>query len=110
MNTNTDFIEYDEDAAVKFIQKYLPQDLKNKFSNDEINYIIDIIYDFYDDKGLMNIDKQENEMVEIDEDEMISFVLKNTKKDKINHFTADEITFIIQGELAYCETLNVFEK
>lgn len=110
MSTDNNFIEYDEDEAVKFIQNYLPQDLKNKFSNDEINYIIDIIYDFYDDKGLMNVDTKENEMVEIDEDEMISFVLKNTKKDKINNFTSEEITFIIQGELAYCETLNVFEK
>lgn len=110
MSADKDLIEYDEDEAVKFIQNYLPQDLKNKFSNDEINYIIDIIYEFYEDKGLMNLDVQEDQVVEIDEEEMISFVLKNTRKDKINNFTAEEVTFIIQGELAYCDTLNVFEK
>ena len=109
MSTDIDSIGYDESDAVKFIQNYLPQELKNKFSDDEVNYIIDIIYEFYEDKGLMNMNVDDEDVVEIDEDEMINFVLKNTKKDKINDFTADEITFIIQGELAYCESLNIFE-
>ena len=102
-------IEYDEDDAVKFIRNYLPQELKEKFTNDEINYIIDIIYDFYDNKGLISEDISEDDIVEIDEDELIQYVLKNTKKEKINEFTTEEITFIIQGELAYCESLNIFE-
>lgn len=109
MSTGTDSIEYDEDDAVKYIQNYLPQELKGKFSNDEINYIIDVIYDFYEDKGLMNMDAQDDQIVDIDEDEMIEFVMKNTKKDKIKNFSSEEITFIIQGELAYCESLNIFE-
>lgn len=106
--SNTDSIQYDEDDAVKFIQNYLPQELKGKFSNDEINYIIDIIYEFYEDKGFMD-DSDDEAVVDIDEDEMIEFVLKNTKKDKINNFSSDEIAFIIQGELAYCDSIGIFE-
>lgn len=109
MSEEKDLIQYDEDDAVKFIQNYLPQDLKGKYSNDEINYIIDIIYDFYEDKGFMNEDANENAVVDIDEDEMIAYVLKYTKKDKINNFEPDDISFIIQGEIAYCESIGVFE-
>lgn len=109
MSTENESIGYDEDDAVKYIQNYLPQELKGKFSNDEINYVIDIIYDFYEDKGLLNEDASDEAIVEIDEDEMIGYVLKNTKKDKLKDFSADEITFIIQGELAYCESLDIFE-
>ena len=36
MTGDKDFI-YDEDESVKFIQNYLPQELKGKFSNDDIN-------------------------------------------------------------------------
>ena len=36
MAGDKDFI-YDEDESVKFIQNYLPQELKGKFSNDDIN-------------------------------------------------------------------------
>lgn len=109
MSAEVDPIGYDEDDAVKYIQNYLPQELKGKFSNDEINYIIDIIYEFYEDKGLLNESSSDDEIIDIDEDELTEFVLKNTKKDKLKDFSADEITFIIQGELAYCESIDLFE-
>lgn len=109
MSTEQDLIGYDEGEAVKFIQNYLPQEVKGKFSDDEINYIIDIIYEFYEDKGLLNEDASDEDVIDIDEDELVAFVLKNTKKDKLQDFTPEEITFIIQGELAYCETLDMFE-
>lgn len=109
MSAEIDPIGYDEDDAVKYIQNYLPQELKGKFSNDEINYIIDIIYEFYEDKGLLNENSSDDEVIDIDEDELTTFVLKNTKKDKLKDFSADEITFIIQGELAYCESIDLFE-
>lgn len=109
MSDNKDLIQYDEDDAVKFIQNYLPQEIKGKYSNDDINYVIDIIYDFYDEKGFMDDDTDENTVVDIDEDEMIEYVLKYTKKDKINNFESEDISFIIQGEMAYCESIGIFE-
>lgn len=109
MSTDLDSIGYDEDEAVKFIQNYLPQEMKGKFSDDEINYIIDIVYEFYEDKGLLDEDTSSDDVIDIDEDELIDFVLKNTKKDKLKQFTNDEITFIVQGELAYCDSLDIFE-
>lgn len=109
MSENKDIVQYDEDDAVKFIQNYLPQDIKGKYSNDDINYIIDIIYDFYEEKGFMDEDTDEDAVVDIDEDEMIEYVLKYTKKDKINNFEPEDISFIIQGEMAYCESIGIFE-
>lgn len=110
MSTELDPIGYDEDDAVKFIQNFIPQEMKGKFTDDEINYVIDIIYEFYEDKGLLDeSNTSDDEIVDIDEDELIEFVLKNTRKDKLKEFSAEEITFIIQGELAYCDSLNMFE-
>lgn len=109
MSSDKDLIQYDEDDAVKYIQNYLPQEVKGKYSSDEINYIIDIVYEFYEEKGYMDEDADENVIVDIDEDEIVSYVLKNTKKDKINNFSAEDIYFIIQGEIAYCESLGIFE-
>lgn len=108
MATQDDFV-YDEDDAVAFIQNYLPQELKGRFSNDDLNYILDLVYEFYDEKGYFGEDADENQEVEIDEDELIKFVIKQAKKDKVGSFTADEITFIVQGELAYCDSINMFD-
>ena len=104
-----EMLQYDEDEAVKYIQNFLPQELKGKYSNDEINYVIDVIYDFYEDKGFMSDDSDDETIVDIDEDEMVEYVLKNTRKDKINNFTQEDITFIIQGEISYCESIGIFE-
>lgn len=110
MSTELDPIGYDEDDAVKFIQNFLPQEMKGKFTDDEINYVIDIIYEYYEDKGLLNEDNTSDDvLVEIDEDELIQYVLKNTQKDKLKDFLSEDIIFIIQGELAYCESLDIFE-
>lgn len=108
--SNTETFEYDEDDAVKFIQNYLPQELKDRFSDNDINYIIDIMYDFYDEKGLLDDDASDNdELVDMDENELIGYVVKNVKKDKLLQLAEEEITFIVQGELAYCESLGMFD-
>lgn len=108
MTEKDDFI-YDEEDSVKFIQNYLPQELKGKFSNDDINYIVDLIYEFYDSKGYMNVDIEDDEEVDIDEDELVQFVIKNAQKDNVGKFSEDEITFIVQGELAYCDSIDMFD-
>ena len=109
MNENNELLfEYDEDDAVAFIQNYLPQELKGKFTSDELNYIIDLIYEFYEDKGFL--DETDDEVdVEIDVDELISFVVKQAQKDKVGKFSPEDITFIVQGELAYCDSLDIFD-
>lgn len=109
MSQNNDMLQYDEEDAVKYIQNYLPQEMKGNVSADDINYIIDIVYDFYESKGLLDDDVEENVTVEIDEDEMMEYIMKCVKKDKYKKFTDDEIMSIVQGELAYCDSLGIFE-
>jgi len=111
MDKEQDFF-YDDDEAVKFIQNYLPQELKGRFSDDDIIYITDLIYEFYESKGfdfITDDEDEDDELIEFDEDEMIQFVIKNAQRDKVGKFTTDEIAFVIRGELAYCDSKDVFE-
>ena len=107
MSTNNDELLYDEDDSVKFIQNYLPQELKGKFSNDDINYIVDLIYDFYESNGMLDVDGDDE--IEIDEEEVVNYVIKNAQKDGVGKFEPEEITFIVQGELEYCDSINMFD-
>ena len=107
MSTNNDELLYDEDDSVKFIQNYLPQELKGKFSNDDINYIVDLIYDLYESNGMLDDDGDDE--IEIDEEEVVNYVIKNAQKDGVGKFEPEEITFIVQGELEYCDSINMFD-
>lgn len=108
MSEEKEIFEYDEDDAVAYIQNYLPQELKDKFSGDELNYIIDLIYEFYEEKGYIDESNDEAE-VEIDEEELTAFVVKQAQKDKVGKYAPEEIAFIVQGELAYCDSIGIFE-
>ncbi len=108
MSQSDDFL-YDEDQSVAFIQNYLPQELKGKFTNDDINYIVDLIYEYYENEGYFDEDMDDDKEVEIDEEKLIDFVIKQAKKDKVGKFELEEISFIVQGELAYCESVNLFD-
>jgi len=106
MSEEKDLI-YDDEDAVKYIQNYLPQEMKDKFNDDDINYIIDLIYEFYDSKGFL--EGNDDSEVEIDEDELVRFVIDNAQKDGFGKYSAEEVTYVVQGELAYCDSIGIFD-
>jgi len=108
MNANEEeFLPYDDDEAIKFIRNQIPQELKEKFSDDDLNYLVDLIYEFYEDKGFLNDD--DDTEVDIDLDELTAYVVKQAKKDKVGVYTEEEISFVVDAEIAYCDSLGVFE-
>ncbi|MDR1676132.1 MAG: hypothetical protein LBR86_06675 [Tannerella sp.] len=106
MNEEKDFM-YDEDEAVRFIRNYLPQEMKERFSDDDLIYFIDLISEYYESKGFF--DGADDEVVEIDEDELVQYVVKNAARDDVGKLDAGDVTMIVQGELAYCESIHLFE-
>lgn len=99
---------YDEDEAIKFIQNLLPQELKEKITADDIVYITDLVYEFYESKGML--DEDPNLEIEIDEDEMVDFIVRYAARDSgCRGYEVDEIRFVIQGEMAYSESLGMFD-
>lgn len=106
-------LEYDEEDSLQFIRENLPDEMRGKFSDDEINYIVDLIYDFYEDKGYLDEDGDDDDSeIEINEDELLEYITKNARKNKDiigRDFSDEEIEAIVAGELTYCDTLNLFD-
>ena len=92
---------YDDDAAVKFIQNNLPQEFKGKFSDDDVLYITDVVFDFYDSNGLMEDDSD----VDIEIEELVDYVMKNAKRDGFE-FDREGVRWVIEGEFDYEETIG----
>ena len=107
MSDEKKVLEYDEDDSLKFIQQYLPEEMQDVFSDDEINYIVDLVYEFYEEKGFL--DESDDSEIEIDEEELLEYIFENAREDDIREYTDEQIEAIVAGELAYCDTLNLFE-
>jgi len=100
-----DLLVYDEDEAVKFILNYIPAEDKKRITDEKIEYVLDVVYEFYDENGL--IDEDSTEDASIDEEEMFKFILKCAQKDKME-LSEDEIQLILDGEYEYGKSLGIY--
>ncbi|MBQ8256715.1 MAG: hypothetical protein IJY98_02185 [Bacteroidaceae bacterium] len=90
--------DLDDEKTIAFIRERLPQELKEKFSDDEFYYFLDTIYDYYEKSGILD---GNDEYVDIDIEEIARFIAKEAKKNNIGEFDPEELFFIVEGELAY---------
>lgn len=102
MSQMEDFV-YDDQEAVKFIQNSLPQELKGKFSDDDITYITDVIYDYFESQGMLDPSLEEDP--EVDVDDLLDYIMKNSKRDGFE-FERDDVLFVVEGEFDYEESLE----
>ena len=90
--------DLDDEKTIAYIRERLPQDLKEKFNDDEFYFFLDTIYDYYDKSGILDSD---NEYVDIDINAIAEFIAKEAKKNNIGDFDPEELYFVVEGELAY---------
>lgn len=100
LNEELFFAEEDR-KTVAFIQGYLPQEIKGKFTEDDIYYFLDAFAEYCEATGIMD---NEEEETEIDVEEAAVFMAKQAKKEKIGDFDADDVRWIVDGQLEFLET------
>ncbi|NLO70066.1 MAG: hypothetical protein GX102_03810 [Porphyromonadaceae bacterium] len=105
MKEDNDLLVYDEDEAIKYILKLIPAELKSKINQDAINYVLDVVYDYYEEKGLLDDDAVDE--TSIDEEEMLKYALEAAKKDKMN-LDEDDIQLILDCEYEYGKSLGIY--
>ncbi len=101
-----DELFYDEDDAVKFILNNFPAEVKGKYDENDINYVLDVVYEFYEKKGYLDEDSAEE--VEVDEEEVLEFVLKCAKEDDMKKLDEQAVQYILDGEFGYCKSIGIF--
>ncbi|MBR5476078.1 MAG: hypothetical protein IKV17_04590 [Bacteroidaceae bacterium] len=90
--------DLDDEKTIAYIRERLPQELKEKFSDDEFYYFLDTIYDYYDKSGILD---SNDDYIDIDINKIAEFIVKEAKKNNIGNYDAEELFFIVEGELAY---------
>ena len=108
MEPEIDFLSdnMDDDKTVEFIKNYLPQELKERFKDDELYYFLDLIDEYYEESGVLDAQPDEDGCVEIDLDQVFDYIIKEAKKDKIGEYVPEEILFVVQGEMEYADSLE----
>lgn len=100
---------YEENDAVKYILSNLPSDVAEKYSDDDILLVIDIIFEFYENKGYFDLNDIDESDDEFDESELFEFVKKSLKKDRDNPIDLDDVENIVHLELEYEDSIDDFD-
>lgn len=96
-------MEYNEKDAISFICSKLPYEI----DETTILYIIDLIWDYYEKTGTLEISFDIDEE-DVDIDELIKYVTTQVNKSSIELADENIIKDIVVAEIAYEETLDVF--
>ncbi len=104
MNNENELFEYDDSEAATYIRKRLSPALQKRLGDDEITYFIDLIYEYYESRGILEEfeDESEDATVNIDLTEIVEYIIKNAKKDQIGIFTEAEVLEIVEAEMDFC--------
>lgn len=93
----------DDARAVAFIQQQLPQGLKEKFSEEQLYYFLDLIADYYATSGVLDATPDKDGYVDVDIEKMATELSKQAAKEKMGVFTPEEISFVIEAEMDFAE-------
>lgn len=96
----------DDARTVAFIRNYLPQELKERFSDEELYYFLDVIVDYYANSGVLEAAPDKDGYITLDADKVVDYVVKQARKDKMGEYDPEEILWVVQGEMEYAETVE----
>ena len=96
----------DDEKTIEFIKNYLPQDMKEAFSDDDLYYILDLIVDYYTTSGCLDAQPDDEGYINIDQDAIVEYVVKEAAKDGMGPYEADDVFFVVQGEMEYADSVG----
>ncbi len=98
---------YDETQAIKRINQALTDAYSVTYPSDELLNVIDIIWDFYDDNDLLDLDI--DNQAELDVDALRTRVRAMLTKDRNTPIKPEHIDTIIDAELQYEDEADAAE-
>lgn len=102
MNEDLNFV--DDSECIAFILKNINPAFNT--TDDEVQYIIDLICEYYVDTDMME-DKAET--AEIAEDDMLNYIMSAVRKEKLFDFTEDKVAAILEQEYEYGKKTGMYE-
>lgn len=99
--------EFDEKEAIHSLRAVLSDESSKLYDDDELLNVIDIIWDWYDDQGLLDIDTEADDE-DINTDALIKHVSKMLAKDSDSPIRREDVEPLVMAELRYEQSLEEF--
>ena len=100
-------MDFDENDAVDFMRSHVDEALAAKYTDDdELLLLVDLIYDYYESNGLLDIDLNDEDDEEVDFDDLVAYVARMLRKDKKAKLLPEDAPQFIKAYLDYEDSLQ----
>lgn len=89
--------------TIEFIKAYLPQEVKERFSEDDLYYMHDVMVDYFYESGILDQEPDAEGFIDIDTEEVAKVIMEQARKDKMGDFNLEDLIWVVQGELEFGE-------
>jgi len=98
-------MEFDELKAVEFINRSLKEAGRDTYADDEVINVIDMIWDYYEENGLLDIEADPDEDPDDVESDVVDYVVRMLKKDKDAAVSPDDVPLMVRAEMDYEDSI-----
>jgi len=101
MNLEEELLKDAEDDArtVAYIRKKLPQELKERFTDDMLYYFLDVMVEYYAESDVLDAEPDEEGFVEIDAEVIAEHLSAKASKEGVGNFSAEDLLFVVEAQL-----------
>ena len=96
---------FDYKEQIKEMRDSVSTESSSLYDDDELLNVIDIIWDWYDDQGLLDIDTETDDD-NINSEALIKHVCKMIAKDSASPIKREDIESLVMAELRYEQSLE----
>ncbi|MDE6126999.1 MAG: hypothetical protein K2G30_08585 [Muribaculaceae bacterium] len=95
-------MEFDEQKAIEFINARLAEAGRAAYPDDEVLNVIDMIWDFYQENGLLDVDLSDDDEEDEDiEPDLIDYVNRMLRKDRQAGIDPQDVPLMVRAEIDY---------
>lgn len=99
-------MEFDENDAIRYIRDHIDPQTAARYDDDEMLNLIDIVYDYYEANGMLDIDLDDDDDDELDVDDLMDYVGRMLHKDRASKLTPDDARPMVEAYLDYEDSLD----
>ncbi len=102
---NECLMEFDESKAIEFINRRLSEQGRTPYDDDEVLNVIDMIWDYYEENGLLDVESDPEEDPDDVESEVVDYVVRMLRKDKNANVAPEDVPLMVSAEMEYEDSI-----
>lgn len=94
-------MEFDELKAVEAMNNALREAGRTPYDTDEVLNVVDMIWDFYEENGLLDLESDPDDDPDDIEQEVADYVRRMLRKDSAAAVLPEDVDILVRAEMAY---------